>query len=90
MADTIYYANYIIERDKKDVDLTWTWFVGKTRDEIESEINAASPYQSKAMKTDRSMALPLIAHNDAKPDGVFSSKSRYGMRDISSIILVGL
>lgn len=88
--EDLYYAKHVIDRDKKNIDLSWTWFVGKTKIEIENEINKANPNfvkleapKKKASFIDKIAGITI--HNNANADGIYGQRTRYGMRDVSNI-----
>lgn len=94
--EDLYYAKHVIDRDKKNTDITWTWFVGKTKDEIEDEINKANPNFVKLEVSNEKPHLfyclgnkkpiGLTIHNGANNDGVYGQRTGYGMREVSNII----
>lgn len=88
--EDLYYAKHVIDRDKKNIDLSWTWFVGKTKIEIENEINKANPNfvkleapKKKASFIDKIAGITI--HNNANADGIYGQRTRYGMREVSNI-----
>ena len=88
--EDLYYAKHVIDRDKKNIDLSWTWFVGKTKIEIENEINKANPNfvkleapKKKASFIDKIAGITI--HNNANADGIYGQRTRYGMREVSII-----
>lgn len=94
--EDLYYAKHVIDRDKQNIDLSWTWFVGKTKNEIENEINKANPNFVKLEAPKKKSSsfyclgnkkpIGLTIHNGANNDGVYGQRTGYGMREVSNII----